>query len=203
MTDPNTAENPASRHARLAPVDTAADALFVYGTLRFDRILAALLGRVPPRTPATAPGWRTAVLAGRPYPGLVPSSGHTATGLLLTGLSPAEWRALDDFEDDAYELRRLAAEREPPAEREPAAERAPAAEQSPPAERGGTENGRTAGSLSVPGRIWTYVWAAPDQVAAEDWSADVFAARQLEGYAARLEAAAATAARHRGGCPDR
>ncbi|MEW2222862.1 gamma-glutamylcyclotransferase family protein [Streptomyces sp. NPDC006990] len=191
MTDPHTAENPASRHARLAPVDSAADALFVYGTLRFDRILAALLGRVPPGTAATAPGWRTAALAGRPYPGLVPSAGHTAAGLLLTGLSGTEWRALDDFEDDAYELRRLAAEREP------AAERAPAAEQGPPAERG-----RTAGSRSVPGRIWTYVWAAPDQVAAEDWSADVFAARRLAGYAARLEAAAA-AARHRGGRPER
>ncbi|MDF4250539.1 gamma-glutamylcyclotransferase family protein [Streptomyces sp. WMMB303] len=197
MTDPNTAENPAARHARLAPVDTAADALFVYGTLRFDRILTALLGRVPPGTPATAPGWRTAALAGRPYPGLVPSAGHTAAGLLLTGLSGTEWRALDDFEDDAYELRRLAAERGP------GSERAPAAEQSPAPERGGTENGRTAGSLSGPGRIWTYVWAAPGEVAAEDWSADVFAARQLEGYAARLEAAAAAAARHRGGRPER
>ncbi|MEU3191389.1 gamma-glutamylcyclotransferase family protein [Streptomyces sp. NPDC006992] len=192
MTDPNTAENPAARHARLAPVDTAADTLFVYGTLRFDRILTALLGRVPPGTPATAPGWRTAALAGRPYPGLVPSSGHSAAGLLLTGLSKNEWRALDDFEDDAYELRRLAAERGP------AATRAPAAEQGLPAEPGGA-----ADSLPVPGRIWTYVWAAPDQVAAEDWSADVFAARQLAGYADRLEAVAAAAARHRGGRPDR
>ncbi len=191
VTDPHTAENPAARHARLAPVDTAADALFVYGTLRFDRILAALLGRVPPGLPATAPGWRTAALADRPYPGLVPSPGHTATGLLLTGLSPAEWRALDDFEDDAYQLRRLTAEREP------GAERVPAAEQGPPAAAGGTADSR----CSVPGRIWTYVWAAPDQVAAEDWSADVFAARRLAGYAARLEAAAT--ARHRGGHPDR
>ncbi|MEU7313389.1 gamma-glutamylcyclotransferase family protein [Streptomyces sp. NPDC007083] len=184
MTDPNTAENPAARHARLAPVDTAADALFVYGTLRFDRILAALLGRVPPGTPATAPGWRTAALAGRPYPGLVPSAGHTAAGLLLTGLSGTEWRALDDFEDDAYELRRLAAER------------GPAVGQGLPA-----ADGRTANSLAAIGRIWTYVWTAPGEVAAEDWSADVFAARRLAGYAARLEAAAA-AARHRGGRPE-
>ncbi|MBO8195052.1 gamma-glutamylcyclotransferase [Streptomyces oryzae] len=99
-----------SRFSRLSPVDSAADALFVYGTLRFRRILAALLGRVPSGTPATASGWRTAALAGRPYPGLVPAPGQTASGLLLSGLSPREWRILDDFEDDEYELVPLAVE---------------------------------------------------------------------------------------------
>ncbi|MET9860083.1 gamma-glutamylcyclotransferase family protein [Streptomyces smyrnaeus] len=95
MTDPNT---------RLTPVDTATDTLFVYGTLRFGRILTALLGRVPAGTPATATGRRTAALARRPYPGLVPATGQSASGLLLSGLSAREWRVLDDFEDDEYEL---------------------------------------------------------------------------------------------------
>ncbi|MBO8184427.1 gamma-glutamylcyclotransferase family protein [Streptomyces spirodelae] len=95
MTEPTT---------RLSPVDPTADALFVYGTLRFGRILAALLGRVPSTTPAATTGWRTAALARRPYPGLVPAPGQTASGLLLSGLSAREWRALDDFEDDEYEL---------------------------------------------------------------------------------------------------
>ncbi|MGI5352297.1 gamma-glutamylcyclotransferase family protein [Streptomyces sp. CA-250714] len=103
MTDQTTAAATGPT-ARLSPVDSAADALFVYGTLRFRRILTALLGRVPAGTPATAPGWRTAALARRPYPGLVPAPGQTASGLLLSGLSPQEWRVLDDFEDDEYEL---------------------------------------------------------------------------------------------------
>ncbi|MGP3989974.1 gamma-glutamylcyclotransferase family protein [Streptomyces sp. 3N207] len=97
---------------RLSPVDRAADTLFVYGTLRFRRILTALLGRVPSATPGTVSGWRTAALTGRPYPGLVPAPGQTATGLLLSGLSTHEWRVLDDFEDDEYELRRLPVDRD-------------------------------------------------------------------------------------------
>ncbi|MDI6407979.1 gamma-glutamylcyclotransferase [Streptomyces albus] len=98
---------------RLAPVDTAADALFVYGTLRFRRILTALLGHVPPGTPATADGWRTAALRGRPYPGLVAAPGATAHGLVLTGLGPRTWQILDAFEDDAYVLRPLTVEPAP------------------------------------------------------------------------------------------
>ncbi|MGP3976919.1 gamma-glutamylcyclotransferase family protein [Streptomyces sp. 8N114] len=145
---------------RLSPVDRTADTLFVYGTLRFRRILTALLGRVPSGTPATVSGWRTAALAGRPYPGLVPAPGQTATGLLLSGLSTHEWRVLDDFEDDEYELRRL------------------------PVDGGGGGDGNGAGEA------WVYTWAVPGQVRAENWEPDVFAGHQLDGYAARLEAAA-------------
>jgi gamma-glutamylcyclotransferase (GGCT)/AIG2-like uncharacterized protein YtfP len=82
-------------------------ALFVYGSLLFPDVLRAVLGRVPDRTPATAVGWRAAALRGRLYPGLVPGD-TTATGLLITGLTPDEWRVVDAFEDEAYELRRLA-----------------------------------------------------------------------------------------------
>ena len=92
------------RLARLAP---GADVLFVYGTLRFPRILSALLGRVPTGTPAAVSGWRTAALKDRPYPGLVEAPGSRADGLLLSGLSVREWRVLDDFEDDEYDLRTL------------------------------------------------------------------------------------------------
>jgi len=53
-----------------------------------------------------APGWRVAALPGRMYPGLVTGKG-SATGLLLTDLTPGEWLTLDAFEDDIYELRRL------------------------------------------------------------------------------------------------
>lgn len=83
------------------------DALFVYGTLQFPEVLDALLGRIPASRRAAATGWRAAALEGRVYPGLVPAE-STASGLLLIDLPPAEWRILDDFEDDRYDLRRIA-----------------------------------------------------------------------------------------------
>lgn len=192
MADPSPNPSPAPR---LAPVTPATDALFVYGTLRFPRILTALLGRAPAGTPATVTGWRTAALKNRPYPGLVRAenggaedlranvraedvrargdrakrdrargdrakgggmgagdSGVGAHGLLLRGLSAREWRILDDFEDDAYELCALPLD-------------------------------------IAPHEAWAYIWAAPDQVRADTWEAEVFAARQLDAYAERLESA--------------
>jgi gamma-glutamylcyclotransferase (GGCT)/AIG2-like uncharacterized protein YtfP len=83
------------------------EALFVYGSLLFPQVLEALLGRSPELTAAAAAGWRVAALTGRQYPGLLPSDRH-AIGILITDLTPDEWRVLDAFEDDVYELRRLA-----------------------------------------------------------------------------------------------
>jgi gamma-glutamylcyclotransferase (GGCT)/AIG2-like uncharacterized protein YtfP len=82
------------------------DALFVYGSLLFPEVLRALLGRVPNRVPASAPGWRVAGLPGRVYPGLVRGPG-VATGLLMTDLAQREWQILDAFEDELYQLRCL------------------------------------------------------------------------------------------------
>jgi hypothetical protein len=78
--------------------------LFVYGTLLFPEVQRALLLRVPTRRPATAAGWRVAALEGRIYPGLVAADG-SASGALLLDLTPSEWRVIDAFEDDEYELR--------------------------------------------------------------------------------------------------
>ncbi|TLQ39375.1 gamma-glutamylcyclotransferase family protein [Streptomyces marianii] len=84
------------------------DALFCYGTLQFDVVLRALLGRVPQKTPAFVPGYRAAALEGRVYPGLVVGPpANLASGVLLTDLSDKEWRILDAFEDTRYELREL------------------------------------------------------------------------------------------------
>ncbi|WP_243741288.1 gamma-glutamylcyclotransferase family protein [Streptomyces sp. 8K308] len=84
----------------------APEALFVYGTLRCAPVLQGLTGRTPRGVPDSAPGWRVASLAGRIYPGLVPGPG-TAAGAVLTDLTPSEWRVLDDFEGQQYELRPL------------------------------------------------------------------------------------------------
>jgi gamma-glutamylcyclotransferase (GGCT)/AIG2-like uncharacterized protein YtfP len=77
--------------------------LFVYGTLLFPEVLAALLDRVPPSAPACAPGWRVAALPGRLYPGLVTGVG-AAQGLVLHGLSGPERALLDAYEDTDYTL---------------------------------------------------------------------------------------------------
>jgi len=100
---PQAVLRPAGQTNRL-PADS--EALFVYGTLLFPDVLQVLLGRVPNRTVAAAAGWRVAALAGRRYPGLVPGDGQ-ASGMLITGLTPDEWRVLNAFEDNVYELRRL------------------------------------------------------------------------------------------------
>ena len=82
------------------------EALFVYGTLLFPEVLQALLHRVPGQSPATAVGWRVVALAGRVYPTLVPGEG-SASGFLMMDLNGEEWRLLDAFEDEVYELRHL------------------------------------------------------------------------------------------------
>jgi gamma-glutamylcyclotransferase (GGCT)/AIG2-like uncharacterized protein YtfP len=85
------------------PVD-----LFAYGTLQFPEVLRVLLGRAPIVSAASVAGWRIAALPGQVYPALVPASSATlASGQLISDLSPAEWRILDAFETDIYDLRRI------------------------------------------------------------------------------------------------
>ncbi|MGW1617217.1 gamma-glutamylcyclotransferase family protein [Streptomyces sp. NPDC002285] len=72
------------------------------------RALKALLGRIPERVRAAAPGFRAAALVDRVYPGLVVSAvGGSASGVVLTDLSNEEWRILDAFEDEKYDLREV------------------------------------------------------------------------------------------------
>ncbi len=72
----------------------------------FPEVMRVLLGRVPASSPASVAGWRVAALPGRVYPALVAGEA-IAKGQLMTDLTPAEWRLLDAFEDDVYELYRL------------------------------------------------------------------------------------------------
>lgn len=100
-TQPTPVPATSGRRDRLSPDATD---LFAYGTLQFDAVLAALIGRIPQRVTASAPGWRAASLEGRVYPGLVAAPDSAAPGVLLTGLSRREWAILDAFEDDRYDL---------------------------------------------------------------------------------------------------
>lgn len=84
----------------------APDNLFVYGSLLFPDVLRALIDRLPESTAVVARGWRVTALPGVVYPGLVPDD-TDAPGRLLINLTAEEWRTIDAFEDDLYELRRL------------------------------------------------------------------------------------------------
>ena len=81
--------------------------LFAYGTLTIDEVIAVLLDRVPTHYMAEAAGWRAVRLPERMYPGLVWSNHQVACGRVYTGLTVEEWLTLDDFEDPAYQLRRV------------------------------------------------------------------------------------------------
>jgi gamma-glutamylcyclotransferase (GGCT)/AIG2-like uncharacterized protein YtfP len=81
------------------------DRLFVYGSLMYPEVLVVLLDRVPDLIPTVVTGWSVRSLDGQVYPGLIPASDdETATGLTMTGLSPAEWHVLDTFESPIYTL---------------------------------------------------------------------------------------------------
>lgn len=72
----------------------------------FPDVLDALLDRVPEHRAAAVDGRRAVTVAGRVYPVLVPGTGRVR-GQLLTGVDDFEWRVLDAFEDELYDLTRL------------------------------------------------------------------------------------------------
>lgn len=79
--------------------------LFVYGTLRDDQMLAAVLNRpLQPgeRLPAVAPGHVTVHYPGRAYPALLRQPGGVAPGNVLIRLTRFELDLLDRFEGDEY-----------------------------------------------------------------------------------------------------
>ncbi|MFF3572348.1 gamma-glutamylcyclotransferase family protein [Nocardia jiangxiensis] len=90
---------------RLSSLAPQADTLFAYGTLQFGPVLEELLGRVPEADLGVARDRRVAALPKRAYPGLVAEPGRMASGLVLQGLTPADWEIIDAFEDAQYELR--------------------------------------------------------------------------------------------------
>jgi Gamma-glutamyl cyclotransferase, AIG2-like len=105
----NTADMPTTVPSRRLDRHPASmpGSLFTYGTLLFPEVLQALIGRVPQRQMTSAPGWRVAAVRDRVYPGLVAAPDSIAPGRLVTELTEDEWRLIDDFEGDRYELRQL------------------------------------------------------------------------------------------------
>lgn len=82
---------------------------FFYGTLMDGAVLAAVLGRTPPRPfrPAVLDGYLRVFRKGRSYPVLVPAGGESVPGRLVEGLGEGDARRLDAFEGPEYTLREI------------------------------------------------------------------------------------------------
>lgn len=97
-------------HAGATEIEvTDRNPLFVFGTLRDEDILFAVLGRrLDPaqRQPAVAHGFRAVPFPGKVYPVLRADGQGFAEGMLLRGLTPIDISLLDAFEGSVY--RRLA-----------------------------------------------------------------------------------------------
>lgn len=93
-----------------APGDTSSEQappeptwVMSYGTLMSEKVLEAVLGRVPSWTPGTVTGYARVCLGnGRCYPGVLPRNGATVTGRVLRDVTASELARLDRFEGDEY-----------------------------------------------------------------------------------------------------
>ena len=78
--------------------------IFVYGTLSFDEVLSALLGRKARGTPSKISGFKRIYIKNKRYPGLVKSAGtDLVEGMLHNDITDSEFKLLDTFEDDFYQ----------------------------------------------------------------------------------------------------
>ena len=87
--------------------------LFVYGTLRDEDVLLAVLGHAlepGQRQPAVAHGHRAVFYPGRTYPALIADPQSFAEGMLLRGLTDFDRDVLDGFEGAEYERLALSIE---------------------------------------------------------------------------------------------
>lgn len=82
--------------------------VFAYGSLMWDSVLLALLGRVPARSPAVLHGFERREIQGRIYPAIVPGPSSSAVdGLTLFDLTATDLALLDFFEDESYRRERV------------------------------------------------------------------------------------------------
>lgn len=80
--------------------------IFVYGTLSFDEIIFALLGRKARGAPTKIYEYERVRIAGKRYPGLIKSSNKKSSveGMVHKDVTSEELKLLNTFEDDFYKL---------------------------------------------------------------------------------------------------
>jgi gamma-glutamylcyclotransferase (GGCT)/AIG2-like uncharacterized protein YtfP len=78
--------------------------LFVYGTLMWPEVMAAVAGRSLEGRPAVLDGVRRVAVRGEVYPALI-SGGDSIDGILYQQVTEQELAALDHFEGAEYDRR--------------------------------------------------------------------------------------------------
>jgi len=76
--------------------------LFCYGTLMVPEVFTRISASRASMEAAILPGYRRYQMQGRPYPGLVRSSGSEVQGCLYHGVEPDPLRRLDQYEGPWY-----------------------------------------------------------------------------------------------------
>lgn len=85
--------------------ESSVSAVFTYGSLLNQRVVRAVLGRVPVRKDATLRGYTRHSIKGKCYPAIVANGSSDAVvhGKILLDVTPEELAKLDRFEDPEYE----------------------------------------------------------------------------------------------------
>lgn len=76
--------------------------VFVYGTLQFGDVLAAVIGRRLEGRAATLPDYARYAVKREPFPGIVPEPGSTVRGLVFSDIDPVALGRIDAFEGELY-----------------------------------------------------------------------------------------------------
>jgi len=76
--------------------------IFVYGTLQFPAIMAAVAGACFTGTAATLAGFSRYAVADAPFPGITPDPRSRVDGLVYAGLDATALERVDDFEGEPY-----------------------------------------------------------------------------------------------------
>lgn len=83
------------------PIETV-DCLFCYGTLEYDEVMRAVVGRSFPATDAILPDHARYVMRNEIYPGVIAEAGAQVHGTLYEGVDRDALQLLDHYESDDY-----------------------------------------------------------------------------------------------------
>jgi len=166
---------------------------FFYGTLMAPQVLSRVTGHSLTSLtirPAILPDYRRHRVRQADYPALLPQSGSTVRGTLVSGLTDNDMFRLDRFEGDEYARRPVRA-RILPAEKGQSASEAGSAETVLSVDAGveapkdGQKNGyQSEDNLGEEVACETYVWNAPESSLEDaEWDFDEFVREKLWRWA--------------------
>ena len=76
--------------------------IFAYGTLRFDDVMEAVVGRRFDGVPARLHGYRRCRVRAQPYPAILAAAEETTEGVAFSGVDDEALALLDVFEGSLY-----------------------------------------------------------------------------------------------------